>query len=615
MLSPRDGEPIDALFVTTGRLDDLSLVLSDGSSPGTMLVPCDGHPVGDGLRCDTIDGRAVVVGEDIALAWVPPSSDVPVTDVLVGGVGTQGAPASLQPGRDLSMLAATVPCVPLTCTLPSGCPGRRLCTDGTVIGACVPYTSDQTCNGIDDDCDGNTDENATAASCNDGIACTVDSCNTTIHACVNQPFGLLCTPNLSDCTVGICTNNSGISNAERSFSASDSLVAPTGVAPEAGCTYRAGHSWCTNTWDSCNCNGPEVCAVRARLGSGNPIGCTSAPFAAPGTPPTIYAPCDVDNIACTAEAVCCEPAGAGYCRIDTLLNQANPTLLQDRQRACALGGTDSWSAVPGFPVGVGSVLCSPPNPRGAPYTNRCQNDGNPCTTITCSESLGGVCTTTSPALGAASETYINSSGTLAISAACSGEIAGTRGCTRYQCGGTPTCQAVALADGSRTSSCDIAVPPPGVSLDNPGDCAIPRCRAGSCAPSYYAPVDGTTCPTFPASCGSDLEVCSFSVPSSPEFPDIPDGCRPPLGYCYLSYLRDPDNGTLDGRCVANGRSEGNPCLYCNDSVNPFDLTRRPEGYPCTDDDDPCTSDVCAPTGRCNHSCNFSLPGCASCVPD
>jgi hypothetical protein len=543
-----------------------------------------------------------------------------------GGLMDAG-PAARRGG--VAEIAAPPPpgCFPQSCTLPSGCPGRRTCTNGTYLGPCVPLstTTDTTCNGLDDNCNGMIDEDATAASCNDGRSCTIDSCNMTTHACVNQPFGQLCTTGISDCTIGICTNAAGVSNAEFAFTAADPLVVPTGVPAALGCTYRARNNWCTNTYDSCNCNGPEICVARPRLGAGGVAGCVSAPFAAPG--PIIYAACDNDGIACTNESACCEPAGGGYCRTDFLMN---PTLLERRLAACdAPGGmTDAWLPVPGFPPLGGAtaaanlVICSPVNPFGtaAAFTNRCQNDGNPCTTITCNETAGGTCTLTNPTGLAPPETYLDATGTLVSGTRCSGDVTGTGGCSRYTCDGAGACTTrPTTAPGGTTIDCGGTGPgrPPRAG-DDLSTCAVPRCMSGTCNTEAFAPTDSSTCPAFPPSCGSGPPACVPTATSTYD-PDVPDGCQPPAGFCFFTDypvrppLPLPPDGVISGTCVPEGwavaPSGDLSCRGCAPGVSPWQYSNLPAGTDCTAFSVCIINETCNGSGQCVGITDTANPAC------
>ncbi len=64
------------------------------------------------------------------------------------------------------------------CTQRNGigsCVGSRRCTSGSLTSCSARVPALEQCNGMDDDCDGPVDEN-TAASCDDGLSCTTDSC-------------------------------------------------------------------------------------------------------------------------------------------------------------------------------------------------------------------------------------------------------------------------------------------------------------------------------------------------------------------------------------------------------------------------------------------------------
>jgi len=59
-----------------------------------------------------------------------------------------------------------------------------------------------TCDGLDNDCDGSTDENG-AILCDDGVSCTVDSCNEGTDSCDNIANNALCNDGI-ECTQNIC---------------------------------------------------------------------------------------------------------------------------------------------------------------------------------------------------------------------------------------------------------------------------------------------------------------------------------------------------------------------------------------------------------------------------
>ncbi|MEK6934900.1 MAG: putative metal-binding motif-containing protein, partial [Nanoarchaeota archaeon] len=113
----------------------------------------------------------------------------------------------------------------------------RLDGSGTQCNAVPGIPSNETCDGSDNDCDGNVDEggnnlcnnrlfcdgneicrgvlgcqDGTAPNINDGVLCTIDSCNENTDTIVHTPNNNLCDDNIT-CTADMCTN-SGCVNEE-----------------------------------------------------------------------------------------------------------------------------------------------------------------------------------------------------------------------------------------------------------------------------------------------------------------------------------------------------------------------------------------------------------------
>jgi hypothetical protein len=71
------------------------------------------------------------------------------------------------------------------------CMADRVCTDSGLTPCQAPVPAAEICNGLDDDCDGETDSPAdVAGECDDGNLCTDDAC--TPSGCANSPNSLPC---------------------------------------------------------------------------------------------------------------------------------------------------------------------------------------------------------------------------------------------------------------------------------------------------------------------------------------------------------------------------------------------------------------------------------------
>jgi hypothetical protein len=84
--------------------------------------------------------------------------------------------------------------------------GQRICSNGTVVNTCsptAPAANDATCNGVDDDCDGQTDENyvVTQTSCGTGLCARTGQ-----NFCVNGAVVNSCSPGAPAANDASCNN-------------------------------------------------------------------------------------------------------------------------------------------------------------------------------------------------------------------------------------------------------------------------------------------------------------------------------------------------------------------------------------------------------------------------
>ena len=178
-------------------------------------------------------------------------------------------------------IATTSPCSgPLAGTEPPlTCPGTASCkSEGAAAKCSVAPPSKEACNGVDDDCDGDTDEQL----CDDGDPCTIDSCAAAKQACIHTPAeqGSACSDDGQVCTNDICDGGT------------------CSHPPVAGGTVcDADGSACTVA-DSCQ---QSACVA------GPPLGCDDGNA------------CTVDS--CDAIAGCLHAPQAGLCPDDDLCTQ------------------------------------------------------------------------------------------------------------------------------------------------------------------------------------------------------------------------------------------------------------------------------------------------------
>jgi hypothetical protein len=432
--------------------------------------------------------------------------------------------------------------------------------------------------------------------CDDGIGCTADTCGRATPSapvtCIHTPWAVLCTPpgdaNTQSCILPRCTV-AGVRYGNSLTWPTGSPNIQTGV-DSRGCSFLQRSDYCTNTWDSCDCNARETCAP----GSNNmdATGCRNSPRmtgSATGTGSNAWAgnyPCDADKKYCTF-GLCCEPDIR--CR-DLELTFPDPTA---RQNAVSHCGQTLVSGVWTPPL----PLTNRVSPTG--NTVRCsttdlwtmvcpQDDGKPCTTQTCHEPLadgtqgwGPQCPGT-PLAGAqpgcdgtasacSYRTCTNGGGECVTAPYPVGPRAGCEGLTNEECG-TQQCNGAGYCDTLPSNRAVTACSASSGTWNGVPACAKAECSYSFCQHSQsdaLCPDDGLSC-TAPSVCGNGF-VCSSQTPNA-------SSCVA-NGACHATGAPMPDND----------------CRVCAGSGV---WAPRPSGYPC-DDNNSCTDgDACNSTGSC-----------------
>jgi len=443
----------------------------------------------------------------------------------------------------------------------SSCEGTRSC-DATGLTACIgPDPTGEKCNGIDDDCDGKTDEDT----CDDNNACTADGCNAAaggkvgcIHNAIDGPCdadGSACTVK-DACKVGVCTpgkakncddgngctvdacdpaNGCTVTNADGG-ACDDGNPCTLGDACKAGACQTGGAKACPD-------GGPCVLA-KCDLATGK---CAYKNTAAPcddASPCTAKDACDGGF--CTGKAVSCDdanPCTDDSCDGGKKGKPGKGCVHADNAAPCTDNNlcTDKDGCKGGACVGI------------AKTATQC-DDNNPCTTDGCAKKTG--CTHDGKA-GAGCD-----DGNICTSDDACAVTAGKATCE----GGTYTCACKTTADCKAKEDGDACNGT--LVCDQSG--AKPVCK-----------IDKTTVVT----CAASSDVCQVNR------------CGKTTGKCGLIAVADGKPCDADGSvCTSNdacvaGSCKAGPTAKCDD-VNP------------------CTNDACDAKKGCQHTANT-----ASCNAD
>ena len=431
------------------------------------------------------------------------------------------------------------------------CTGKRICAQDGLLPCDAALPVEETCNGLDDDCDGDVDEpdivdGESVSLCDDGNSCTKDACaadtgcsheNLTGVECIDgdsctvgdhcQEGACIGAPVLCDdknpCTDDLCTITGGcdfVPNAAACDDTDPCTVNDTckagacgGFAVDCECDTDAD---CAALEDGDACNGSLVCDTAklphlCKVKPGSIVACTDPP--------------DGPDAACLEPW--CDPA-TGSCS----LVPAHSGNACDDGDACTMGD----ACLDGTCVAGVAVNCL---------------DDNPCTDDGCNAQTG--CThpfNTAPC---------NDADPCTVTDACAlGACTGT---------GAPSC------DDANPCTDDTCVPGKGCSstanvadCDDGNACTLgDHCAAGQCTSvAITACDDGNPCTT---------DTC-----------DADAGCV----YTLNSLPCDDGSACTSGDTCKLGACAAGPEVEC-------------------DDGNPCTDDVCNPKSGCLHTANTA--GC------
>lgn len=381
--------------VVLGSVDAMHDVRGDCTSPGALRVAC---PSAGPIGCEVLEGwYARVTGDDIGLAWVPAGALADVPDVRAALVGPAylGLPTYRSTATPRAAPTALVltgdpipPPPPIQCS-PSQCGDGQLCTDchGKVTpGLCNPFTGcllvcpldPEVCDGIDNDCDGSVDEDASML-CDDGVSCTIDACMK-----IGGTTGCFPVPDWTTCAIfgAACARPrcNGVGLGSSLPPVPGDTLTPT--SPVTGCSLLVRNTWCTNTWNDCACDGAELCSSGP---TADGSGCVPAlPTTGTGASFVTGIPCETDKMYCTSGVpTCCEPEANRTTCLN--LKGLSTTARADYDRVCYSTVGRLFQSSPKVSSTGETVTCMLNRPRGHIIEWPIYQDTNACTKDKCVE--------------------------------------------------------------------------------------------------------------------------------------------------------------------------------------------------------------------------------------
>ncbi|MBM4355529.1 MAG: hypothetical protein FJ109_17360, partial [Deltaproteobacteria bacterium] len=526
------------------------------------------------------------------------------------------------------------------------CTGKRVCSADGLSACDAPTPAPESCNGLDDDCDGDADE----ATCDDGNACTQDAC-LGADGCQNDPLsgtecvdGDICTVG-DHCQEGVCSGK------------------PIVCDDDDPCTDDAcsGLGDCVHTNNQADCDDGDPCTVADQCKNGS---CAGTPINCSCQSDEECTALGDDNL-CNGTLYCDTTALPYLCKIlpESVIDCPAPPAGPDAicLKASCDPATGGCSLVPvhegmacsdGNACTLGDVCAAGICVPGVPLS--CKDD-NLCTDDSCGPDTGCLFT---PNTAPCDDADICTVGDVCSGGACQPGAQPLDCDDGNLCNGQEACKIGFGCQPGTPLSCDDGNPCNGMESCDPTAGCLPGfalpcsdnnlCTDDSCDPLLgcvhtYNQVpceDGNACtlddqclggkciPGDPLSC-NDGNLCTD------------DSCSPMQG-CVHKFNKNPcDDGNLctagdlclDGACVGGKAAkcdDGNLCTA--DSCNPAQgCVFAPNADACDDsnactlgdqckngwcaagaplkcgDDNPCTDDSCDPLSGCQH-----LPNQAPC---
>jgi hypothetical protein len=511
-----NSDPSDCILYTEcavdGDCNDSNVCTTDTCGPGGICVytPDPGASCTDGLFCN---GDEICNVSGFCENQGPPDCDDGVLCTVdscdeVGDACVNGPDDSLCSDGDFCTGIETCDAIGgcqsgtapncndgVSCTVDSCDEGGDTCVNAPDDSAC---NDSQFCNGVET-CDATNDCQAGAApDCDDGVLCTVDSCDEVGDTCVNGPDDSICSDG-DFCTGDETCDAIGGCQSGTAPNCDDGVVCTVDSCDEVGdtCVNAPDDGVCT---DSEFCNGVETCDATNDCQA--------------GTAPN----CD-DGVLCTVDS--CDEGG------DTCVNGPDDSICSDGD-FCT--GDETCDAIGGCQTGT------------APNCD----DGVICTTDSCDE-VGDTCVNT-PDDSACEDAAF--------------------------CNGVETCDAVSDCQAGTPPDCDDGVVCTADACDEVGDTCTNTIDHGLCSDGDF--------------CNGD-EICNLLSDCQPGL--APD-CNDNVGCTVDSCDEVGDtcvNAPNDSVCTDGDFCNGDE--FC-DSVTDCEPGTAPD----CDDSVSCTVDTCDEVG-------------------
>ena len=530
------------------------------------------------------------------------------------------------------------------------CGGSRACGAGGLSACDAPTPEDEACNGVDDDCDGSTDE-ATALWCaeQEGDPCTVDdSC---VEGSCVAGTAVTCDPHPDEpCVVNTCAP-AGIGNAL------DFTCTPSPAADGVAC---ADGDDCTQT-DVCDgagvCGGEPIqgCCETAADCTDDPCLEVSCEAGACVETPLSDVACD-DSDPCTQGETCaagvCQGGEAVVCPAGSQCQTVacDPAALTGDQ--CVYSAKTGEACDDGDPCTTGdacddAAACVPGGALTAPaccHSDVECDDDNVCTADTCGE--GDACV-----FSDADGVSCDDGDPCTLEDACLG--GGCAENTPFPCSPGDDCNVVeCVVSDAEEAECVLTVLNNTVCDDGDPCTILDTCLEGVCSPAGNTPAcctsdDDPACddgdPCTDETCDLDINSCVHTPNTGGPCDADGDGCtvadtcvsglctEGPTAECAVQPCHvavclsgGPDSFDCDYQVTPEEPcDDGNPCTVAEQCGTDGACIPGPLLPPQTcclsdadcDDDNPCTADSCLDT-VCEHppqsiACNADDTGCTA----